>query len=90
MSLGVEEDVLGFQVSIRDALCLMQELEDEGDFCSIELRSPLGEAPGSPEICEDFSARTVIELPGVSFLQTQMTLERASLQSCIENRDPGS
>lgn len=37
MSLGVDEDILGLQIAVCDALVLMQELEYKNDFGGVEL-----------------------------------------------------
>jgi len=40
----VEQDVLGFEVAVGDALALVQELEGQHDLGDVELGDVLGEA----------------------------------------------
>ena len=62
MSFGIYEYVLWFQVSVCNPFTLVQEFQDEDNLGCVELRGWLVEASSSPEIAEDFSARTVVEL----------------------------
>ena len=62
VTLGINEDVLGLQVSVGHAFVLVQELEDEDNLSSVELRGGLVEATGAAEVAEDFTAWAVVEL----------------------------
>jgi hypothetical protein len=62
VSLGVDEDVLGLQVSICDAFRLVQELEYEHNLGGVELRCGLVEASRASQVAEDLTARAVVEL----------------------------
>lgn len=57
----VEEDVLGLQVTVGDALRFVQELEDQHDLGGVEARGRFGEAPRAPQVREDLAAGTVVE-----------------------------
>jgi hypothetical protein len=66
--LGINEDVLGLQVPIGDALALVQELEDQHNLGGVELRRGLVEASRSAQVAEDLAAGAVVELSDVSGL----------------------
>jgi hypothetical protein len=62
VALGINEDVLGLQVPVRDALLLVEEFQDEDDLGGVEARGGLIEAPRAAEVAEDLAAGAVIEL----------------------------
>jgi hypothetical protein len=62
VAVSVQQDVLGFEVSVSDVLYAVEVRKDQGDLGSIELDCGDRESTGTPEIREDFSARTIIEL----------------------------
>lgn len=62
MPFGIEQYVLGLQISICHSLGFMQILEDKNDFTNIESCSRFGKAFGFPKIREYFATRAVVEL----------------------------
>jgi hypothetical protein len=95
MALGVDQDVLGLQVPVGDALCLVQELEDEDDFGGIELRGGLIESSRSPQVAEDLATGTVVKLRTcISNWSSQRRRRRGAYQHeerimTLEARDHG-
>lgn len=62
MSFGVDQDVLGLQVAVCNALPLVQKLQYEDNFGSVELGCRLVETSGSSKVAEDLAAGAIIEL----------------------------
>lgn len=62
MAIAVEEDVLGFEVSIGHTLALVQELQDQCKLRSVEARHVFLKSPIPSEICEDLPSRDVVQL----------------------------
>jgi hypothetical protein len=60
--VSIQENILGFEVSVGDMLHIVEVRKDQGDFGSVELDRRDGEPTGTPEVGEYFSARGVIEL----------------------------
>lgn len=69
--LCVDQDILWLEITVCHTLLLVQELEDQHYFCSVELRSRLVEATRSSEVAKHFSPRTVVEkhVQGVRVLE---------------------
>ena len=66
MTFGINEDVLGLQIPICNAFDIMQELQNQNYFCSIEARDVLLELMGPSQVGENFASRTEVELSMVS------------------------
>lgn len=62
MTLCIEEQVLGLQISIGDALMFVQKLENQHNLGSVESRSVLLETLGLAQVGKDFAARAVVKL----------------------------
>ncbi len=62
MALCVDEYVLRLQIPIGNAFDVMQEVENENYFSSVEPRGILIEFLCSSEVCKDFAARAIVEL----------------------------
>lgn len=76
MAISVDQDVLGLEIAVGDALLFMKELEDQTYFGSIKACGFFVECFRIAQICKYLAAGTVVELVGQS---AQGTLERASL-----------
>jgi hypothetical protein len=61
VALGVDEDVLGLQVAVGDALALVQELEYQHNLGGVELRCGFVEAARPAQVAEYLAARAVVK-----------------------------
>jgi len=61
VAVGVDEDVLGLEVAVGNALVLVQEFENQDNLGGVELGRGLVEAAGAAQVAEDLAARTVVE-----------------------------
>lgn len=62
MALGIDEEILGLHVSVRNALDIVQEFQYQDNLCGIEPSSVQVESACVSQISEDFSSRAVVEL----------------------------
>ena len=65
VAVGVEEDVLGFQVSVGDVGDVVEVGEDENDLGGVELDGFKGEPACTAEVGEYFAPGSVLELEPV-------------------------
>ena len=86
--LSIDEHVLGFHVSICDALMIVKELKDQDHFSNVKAGSVLVEACGSSKIGKDFASRAIVELSLVSM--TRIHSDRVCEQACISSPYPKS
>lgn len=62
MTLRIDQDVLRFQISIRNLLCLVEKLQNQTYFGCVELGCRLVESSRASQVAENFAARAVVEL----------------------------
>ena len=66
VAIRIDEHILGFHVTIRNALVLMEEFEDQHHFRDIEPGGIFTETGCSSEISEDLATRAIVQLSSVS------------------------
>lgn len=80
VTLRIDEDVLRLEISVCDALPLVQKLQHQHNLRGIELGRGFVEASGATQIGKDLASRTVI----------QQHVERiVVLEACNHGRDKG-
>ena len=62
MSIGIQEDIFGFQIAVNDAFGIMEELDRQGDFGRIKLGGVLVESSRSSKVTKYFASGAVIKL----------------------------
>ena len=62
MTFSIDEDVLWLHVAVGYAKMVMEILEDQDNFSSVESSRWFVEALSSAQVGEDLSARAVVEL----------------------------
>lgn len=62
MTLGINEDVLRLHVSIRNALNVVQEFQDQDNLRGVKTSGVDVERSSSPQIPEDFSSWAIVKL----------------------------
>lgn len=62
MPLGINEDILGFQISICDAFLVMEEFEDQADLSGVEACGRFFESAMPSEVGKDLASGAIIQL----------------------------
>ena len=62
VSIGIDEHIFRLHISVRNALMIVEEFEDEHHFGNVEAGCILIKARSPPKVGKDLASRAVVEL----------------------------